>query len=340
MDELARRDLKNGLRVSLVVPAHNEATNVDAFYSRVRGAVETLDVELEVIFVNDGSSDQTLALLIGLREQDARIKIIDLSRNFGKEIALTAGIERAGGDVVIPIDMDLQHPPEVIPEMVNAWVAGADVVFATRVDRNSESFTRRLSAKLFYRVLGFVGELPNHDKIGDFCLLDRKVVDVLKNLPEHNRFMKGLFAWAGYQQAFVPYQQESRRLGVTSWNYWRLWNLAVEGITSFSTWPLRVWTYIGFVLAALSLTYAVYTVIRTLIYGIVTPGFASIMVAVLFIGGIQLISLGVIGEYIGRIFSEVKGRPLYLVRNLYGLEPVQPGESATGPVSNQKSKSA
>jgi glycosyltransferase involved in cell wall biosynthesis len=244
MDEHSPRNLKGRLRMSLVVPAHDEAKNVDAFYARVLTAAETFDADLEFIFVNDGSKDQTLALLIQLREQDPRVKIIDLSRNFGKEVALTAGIERATGDVVIPIDGDLQHPPEIIANMINAWAEGADVVFATRVDRKSESFTRRLSARIFYRILGLVGELPNHDKIGDFCLLDRRVVDVLKNLPEHNRFMKGLFAWAGYKQAFVPYEQESRQSGVTSWNYWRLWNLAVEGITSFSTLPLRVWTSI------------------------------------------------------------------------------------------------
>jgi glycosyltransferase involved in cell wall biosynthesis len=306
--------------MSLVVPAHDEATNVEAFYGRVLSAIEALDIDFEIIFVNDGSQDQTLPLLIQIREQDSRVKIIDLSRNFGKEIALTAGLEHATGDVVVPTDADLQHPPEIIPKMVDAWKDGADVVFATRVDRTSESFMKRLSAKIFYRVLGLVGEVPNHDRIGDFCLLDRRVVDVLKKLPEHNRFMKGLFAWTGYRQAFVPYEQESRKLGVTSWNYWRLWNLALEGITSFSTFPLRVWTYIGFVLAFLSLIYAAYTVAQTLIYGVITPGFASIMVAILFIGGIQLISLGVIGEYIGRIFSEVKGRPLYLVRDLYGFE--------------------
>jgi glycosyltransferase involved in cell wall biosynthesis len=315
----SQRDSTERLRVSLVAPVHNESTNVEAFCARALSALEGMGADVELIFVNDGSKDQTLPLLIQLREQDSRIKIIDLSRNFGKEIALTAGIEYACGDVVIPTDADLQHPPEIIPDLIAAWREGADVVFATRVDRQSESFTKRLSAKLFYRVLGMVGEVPNHDRIGDFCLLDRRVVDVLKKFPEHNRFMKGLFAWTGYQQAFVPYEQESRRLGVTSWSYWRLWNLALEGITSFSTFPLRVWTYIGFVLAFLSLIYAAYTVARTLILGIVTPGFASILVAVLFIGGIQLISLGVIGEYIGRIFAEVKDRPLYLVRDLYGL---------------------
>ena len=312
--------------MSLVVPAHDEARNVEAFYGRVLSAIEALDIDFEIIFVNDGSKDQTLPLLIQIREQDPRVKIIDLSRNFGKEVALTAGLEHATGDVVVPTDADLQHPPEVIPKMLEAWQEGADVVFATRVDRASESVMKRLSAKMFYRVLGLVGEVPNHDKIGDFCLLDRRVVDVLKRLPEHNRFMKGLFAWTGYRQAFVPFEQESRRLGVTSWNYWRLWNLALEGITSFSTFPLRVWTYIGFVLAFLSLIYAAYLVAQTIIFGVTTPGFASIMVAVLFIGGIQLISLGVIGEYIGRIFSEVKGRPLYLVRDLYGLESRQSEE--------------
>lgn len=320
MEDASPRKMNGPLRMSLVVPAHDEAANVEAFYRRVLSSMESLDTDLEIIFVNDGSKDETLPILVRLRESDPRVKIIDLSRNFGKEIALTAGVEHASGDVVISTDADLQHPPEVIPKLVDAWRAGADVVFATRTDRHSEGLLRRLSAKLFYRILGLVGEVPNHDRIGDFCLLDRRVVNVLKQLPEHNRFMKGLFAWAGYQQAFVPYEQESRQRGVTSWSFWRLWNLALEGITSFSTFPLRVWTYVGFILAFLSLVYAAYTVLMTLIYGIVTPGFPSIFVAVLFIGGIQLISLGVIGEYVGRIFSEVKGRPLYLVRDLYGFE--------------------
>lgn len=320
MEESSQRRSNVPLRMSLVVPVHDEAANVDAFYARVQSSLESLGTDPEILFVNDGSTDHTLALLVQLRERDSKVRIVDLSRNFGKEIALTAGLEHAGGDVVITMDVDLQHPPELIPQLVEAWRAGADVVFAARSNRKSEGFFKRLSAKLFYRVLGIVGEVPNHDRIGDFCLLDRRVVDTLNHLPEHNRFMKGLFAWAGYQHAFVPYEQESRRLGVTNWNYWRLWNLAMEGITSFSTFPLRVWTYIGFTLAFLSLIYAVYTVVQTLIYGVITPGYATILVAVLFIGGIQLISLGVIGEYIGRIFSEVKGRPLYLVRNLYGLD--------------------
>ena len=340
MDKSSRRKLKSRLRLSLVVPARNEAANIEIFYRRVLASIEALDVDLEIIFVNDGSTDHTLPLLIQLRGQDARVKIIDLSRNFGKEIALTAGIEHATGDVVVPADADLQHPPEIIPNLVEAWYAGADVVFATRTNRRSESLMKRLSARLFYRILGLVGEVPNHDKIGDYCLLDRRVADVLKKLPEHNRFMKGLFAWAGYQQAFVPYEQGSRSSGVTSWNFWRLWNLALEGITSFSTFPLRVWTYIGFILAFLSLMYAVYLVALTSIYGVTTPGFASIMVAVLFIGGIQLISLGVIGEYIGRIFSEVKGRPLYLVRSLHGLESDRSDDGADKHLSDRVSKTA
>jgi glycosyltransferase involved in cell wall biosynthesis len=312
--------MKGPLRMSLVVPAYNEAANVEEFCSRVVSSIESLEADFEIIFVNDGSKDDTLPILIRLRESDPRIKIIDFSRNFGKEIALTAGLEHASGAIVIPTDADLQHPPEVIPQLVDAWRAGADVVFATRTDRKSERWSKRLFARLFYRVLGLVGEVPNHDRIGDFCLLDRRVVNVLRQLPEHNRFMKGLFAWAGYQQAFVPYEQVSRKKGATSWSFWQLWNLAMEGITSFSTLPLRVWTYVGFILAFLSLVYAGYIALRALIFGVITPGFPSIFVAVLFIGGIQLISLGVIGEYVGRIFSEVKGRPLYLVRDLYGLE--------------------
>jgi len=333
-----QRSVKDRLRISLVVPVYNEADNIEAFFARAVASLETLQANWEIVFVNDGSKDQTLMLLLQLREQDSRVRIVDLSRNFGKEIALTAGLMHASGEVVVSTDADLQHPPELIPEMVEAWRSGADVVFATRVNRRSGGWLTRLSAKLFYRVLGMVGEVPNHDKIGDFCLLDRRVVDVLNQLPEHNRFMKGLFAWAGYEHAFVPYEQETRRLGVTNWNYWHLWNLAMEGITSFSTFPLRVWTYVGFVLAFLSIVYALYTVAQTIIYGVITPGYSSIIVAVLFIGGVQLISLGVIGEYIGRIFSEVKARPLYLVRGLYGLDaevsPNQPRKTASGPQSD------
>jgi glycosyltransferase involved in cell wall biosynthesis len=299
---------------------YNEESNIDFFFERVESVLKTLNTSYEIICVNDGSRDNTIQSLIKHHQRNYCIKVINLSRNFGKEIALTAGIDHTSGDAVIPIDADLQDPPELIEELINKWQEGYDVVYATRRSRQGESWLKRFTANTFYRIIGKMSHIPIPPNTGDFRLMDRRVVEALKKMPERTRFMKGLFAWVGFKQTCILFDREARFQGKTSWNYWKLWNFALDGIISFTLIPLKVWSYIGLVISLISLLYASFLVIRTLIFGIDVPGYASIMVAVLFLGGIQLISLGVIGEYIGRIYEEVKERPLYLVKEYYGFE--------------------
>ncbi|GBD39761.1 putative glycosyltransferase [bacterium HR37] len=316
-------------KISLVVPMYNEAENVSPFYESVSRVLNDIGLPWEMICVNDGSRDNTLTYLIALHQRDPRVKVVDFSRNFGKEVALSAGIDYATGDAVVTIDADLQHPPDVIKELISKWYDGCDIVFAVRRTRKVEGLFKRITTRIFYRVLGWLANIPNHDKIGDFCLLDKRVLEVLRKLPEHNRFMKGLFAWVGFKQDFVVYDLNTRKRGATKWSYWRLWNFALEGITSFSTIPLRMWTYIGFAIALVSFLYAAFIIVHTLVLGIDVPGYASLIVSILFMGGIQLISLGIIGEYIGRIYNEVKERPLYIVREAYGFDtPKEMGVTA------------
>lgn len=314
---------------------HNEEGNLQPFFDRVSKTLSDMSVLWEVIFVNDGSSDNSLAEAVRLHEKHDEVRVVDLSRNFGKEIALSAGLDFAVGDLVIEIDADLEHPPEAIVDMVDKWRDGYQIVFATRKSRAAEAPLKRISARLYYRIFGWLSKIENHDKLGDFCLLDRCVVDKLKRFPEHNRFMKGLVAWTGFKQGFVSYELGTRTAGETKWNYWRLWNFALEGITSFSTIPLKLWTYIGLFVAALAFLYTGIIVVRTIIFGIDVPGYASLLTVVLFLGGIQLISLGVLGEYIGRIYTEVKDRPLYLVQGAYGFEEAS-SASENAPVYLQK----
>ncbi|MBI5406278.1 MAG: glycosyltransferase family 2 protein [Nitrospirae bacterium] len=318
-------------KISLVVPIYNEAENITPFYERASKVLDGLTPQWEIICVNDGSQDGSMALLVSLHQKDPRIKVVDLSRNFGKEIALSAGIDYVSGDILITMDADLQHPPEVITEMIKKWHEGCEIVFAFRRSRKAEGWVKRHTSKVFYWLLGWLTDIPSHNRIGDFCLLDRRVVEALKQFQEHNRFMKGLFAWVGFKQDFVMYDMHVRNSGTTKWSYWRLWNFAIEGITSFSSVPLRVWTYVGCCIALISLIYATVLVIQTIALGIDVPGYASLMVGILFIGGIQLISLGIIGEYIGRIYREVKSRPLYLVKRLYGLNTARSKETVTSP---------
>ena len=306
--------------LSLVVPMYNEEDNVGEFYARVKAVLEQLGETWEIVCVNDGSRDATLAQLVALNRADARVKVINLSRNFGKEIALTAGIDHACGQAVIPIDADLQDPPELIAELVAKWREGNDVVNATRRSRQGESWLKRITAGAFYRVLENMADISIPRNTGDFRLLARPVVDALKRMPERTRFMKGLFAWVGFKQATVLYDRHPRYAGQTKWNYWRLWNFAIDGIVSFSTVPLKVWSYFGLGVAALAFLYALFLAVRTMLYGIDVPGYASLMVVVLFLGGIQLITLGVLGEYLGRIYDETKRRPLYIVRDYFGIE--------------------
>jgi polyisoprenyl-phosphate glycosyltransferase len=310
--------------LSIIVPVKDEEEAIAPFIARVGAVLDRLDDPAakawEILFVDDGSSDATLPAIIAANQADPRIRAISFSRNFGKEPALSAGLDFAQGAAVIPIDVDLQDPPEVIGDMIKAWRAGHEVVYGVRRNRASDSLPKRLTADLYYRAHNRL----SHDKIpehaGDFRLLDRKVVDVIKAMPERNRFMKGLFAWSGFKQTAVEYDRVERSVGTTKFRYWKLWTLALDGITSASTAPLRIWSYIGVIVALLSFLYALYIIIITIITGIDAPGYASLMTAVLFFGGLQLISLGVLGEYVGRILVETKQRPLYVVRETFGID--------------------
>jgi polyisoprenyl-phosphate glycosyltransferase len=303
--------------ISLVVPFYNEGGGVDLFFARVLPILRALKESFEIVCVDDGSKDDTLACLMRYAGQDSSIRVLELSRNFGKEPALTAGIDHANGLVVVPMDADLQDPPELIASMLKAWREGADVVVARRVDRSTDSYLKRVTAKLFYRLHNRVSDTKIPDNVGDFRLMSRPVVDALKQLPERQRFMKGLFAWVGFRTTVVDYVRENRSFGKTKFSGWKLWNFALEGFTSFSTAPLRIWTYVGIIGTLLTLGLALFIVVRTLIHGVDVPGYASLLVSVLFLGSLQLLSIGLLGEYIGRIYLEAKQRPNYIVRKIY-----------------------
>jgi len=308
-------------KISIIVPFYNEGESVEYFYTAISAILDqVLEHNFEVICIDDGSRDDTLNKLIALTERDARFHIVELSRNFGKEAALTAGLDMASGDAVIPIDADLQDPPELIPEMIKAWLKGAEVVLARRVDRSSDSFFKRKTAEFFYRFHNRLSTIKIPENVGDFRLMDRIAVDAIKQLPEQHRFMKGIFAWVGFKTVTVDYTRSPRAAGTTKFSGWKLWNFALEGITSFSAAPLKFWSYIGGFGALVTIAYALFIVTRTLIYGVDIPGYASLLVAVLFFGSLQLISVGMLGEYIGRIYMETKHRPLYLIRKHYGVK--------------------
>jgi glycosyltransferase involved in cell wall biosynthesis len=299
--------------LSVVVPAYNEEDVLPEFHKRLTDILATLPFSCEILYVNDGSSDTTLDVMKGFR--DPRVAVIDLSRNFGKEIALTAGLDHARGEAIVVIDADLQDPPELIPELVARWRDGYDVVYARRTARDGESFLKKSSAKLFYRFIQGVSRVRIPEDTGDFRLLSRRAVEALKQLRETHRFMKGLFAWIGYPQIAVNYRRDPRFAGKSKWNYWQLWNFALEGITSFTINPLKIATYLGLMTAVGSFTFALFVIYKTLVYGDPVQGYPSLMVVVLFLGGVQLISLGVIGEYLGRMFNETKQRPLYFINS-------------------------
>jgi len=307
--------------LSLIAPVKDEEEAIAPFIARVSPILDGLfaDGAWEILFVDDGSEDSTLAAILKAHAADPRVRAVSLSRNFGKEAALTAGLDYAGGQAVIPIDVDLQDPPEVIGAMLAKWRDGYEVVYGVRTNRQSDSLPKRLTADLYYRAHNYLSsdKIPEH--AGDFRLLDRSVVEIIKAMPERNRFMKGLFAWSGFKQAAVEYERAPRAVGRTKFRYWKLWTLALDGITSASTMPLRIWSYIGVVIASLTLLYAVYVVVKTILFGSDVAGYPSLMVAILFFGALQLISLGVLGEYVGRILIETKRRPLYVVRKKIGL---------------------
>lgn len=307
--------------LSLVVPVFNEAETVGLFLDRLDEVFkDEASIRIDIVFVNDGSTDETLVVLLERQDRDKRIRIIDLSRNFGKEAALTAGLQAAIGRVIVPIDVDLQDPPELLPEMIVYWRTGYDVVLGRRMDRASDHWAKRVTANWFYRIHNWVATPLIPENVGDFRLMDRSVVDALNNLPESRRFMKGLFAWVGFRTISVDYNRPQRIAGSSKFNGWRLWNFALEGLTSFSTGPLRVWTYLGGLMAFLSFIYGFFIALRVLIHGVDMPGFASVFVAVTFLGGLQLVGIGVIGEYLGRTCIESKRRPVFLVRRIYQSE--------------------
>ncbi|GHT90608.1 glycosyl transferase [Alphaproteobacteria bacterium] len=302
--------------LSLIVPFYNEAESVDVFFGKIMSVLKNVDRSFEIICINDGSTDDTLAKLMKQKRRIPQIRIVDFSRNFGKDAAMTAGLDFAFGECVIPIDSDLQDPPELIIEMLEKWKQGFDVVLAKRIDRSEDSFFKRTTARLFYKTCNLLSDIDLPEDVGDFRLLDRKVVDAIKQCPERKRFMKGLFAFVGFKTAFVEYKRPAREVGASKWSYWKLWNYAIDGITSFSTFPLKIWTYIGIFITLASFAGGMWILLRTLLYGIDWPGYASLMIVMLFLGGTQMISLGLIGEYVGRIYMESKQRPIYIVKDI------------------------
>jgi polyisoprenyl-phosphate glycosyltransferase len=314
---------QDNLLVSIVTPFYNESEGVESFFVTLTRTLDLVpQVKFEFIFVDDGSRDKTLDKLIFLSQIDSRIIVIELSRNFGKEAALSAGLDYASGDAVIPIDSDLQDPPELIPALIETWLQGYDVVLAKRTDRSSDSLLKRSTAKMFYWVHNLLSGIKIPENVGDFRIMDRIVIDALKEFPERQRFMKGLFAWSGFRTTSIDFTREKRAEGFTKYSIWKLWNLALEGITSFSTAPLKVWTYLGISGSLFAFLYGAFLLMRTLLYGRDVPGYTSLIVVILFLGSLQLISIGTLGEYIGRIYIESKQRPKYIIRNTYGENDV------------------
>ena len=311
---------KQSFTISLVVPVYNEEESIDTFIETIDKELAPLRDQLEIVFVNDGSRDKTREVVEKAIERDSRVTLINLARNFGKEAAMTAGLAHARGDAIVPMDVDLQDPPALVLEFVRMWQEeGYDTVYGVRTDRNADTPMKRLTAGGFYRFFNAVStttKIP--ENAGDFRLMDRRVVEAINQLPERNRFMKGLFAWAGFRSIGVPYARPERAAGTTKFNYWKLWNFALDGLFSFSSWPLRVWSYIGAAVAGISFLYMMVIILKVIFIGVDSPGYASLMCVILFLGGMQLLSIGIMGEYIGRMFLEVKQRPVFLIEGVYG----------------------
>lgn len=302
--------------LSIVAPAYNEEAGLDEFYSRLISSVKGLEIDLEIIYVNDGSEDSTLEVMSKQHSNNSQITVIDLSRNFGKEIALTAGLDHASGDAVVVIDTDLQDPPELIPKLVELWFEGHDVVNARRIKRKGEGWFKKFTSFIYYRFLYKLSDIKIPKDTGDFRLLNRDALDALLKLREKHRYMKGLFAWVGYSQTEITYERDERYAGNTKWSFWDLLNLAFEGLTSFSVLPLRLASIAGFLAAFAALSFGVIIIFKKMFFGDPVVGYPSLIVLVTFIGGIQLLALGVIGEYLGRVFNETKNRPLYLIKGI------------------------
>lgn len=305
--------------ISIIVPMYNEEANLETLFAELHKNTSGLDVEYEIVCVDDGSKDGTRAALLAKAAEDARVRVVLLSRNFGKEAAMTAALDYARGDAVIPIDADLQDPPELIAQMVAKWREGFDVVYAKRTSRDADTPLKRNTAGLFYKVFNALSEMPIPENVGDFRLMDRRVVEAIKQLPEKDRFMKGLFCWPGFHSATIEFERQERQEGESKFNYWKLWNFALNGITSFSSLPVRMGVYLGLIVSLVAFVFGVVVVVKTLVTGVDVPGYASLMVVILFLGGVQLFFLGLLGEYIGRIYKEVKNRPIYMVEKTVGF---------------------
>jgi len=304
------------ITLSVIIPAYNEEEVISEFHKRLIVTLDKTDVnQSEIIYINDGSTDQTLSKLKSFIEDDDRVQVIDLSRNFGKEAAMTAGLDAVRGDAVIVIDADLQDPPELIPQMITEWRKGFDVVLMRRSSRRGESWMKKNTSRAFYRIIRKVSQVYIPENVGDFRLMSRRAIIALRQLTERTRFMKGLFAWVGYPTTEITYHRDQRYSGVTKWNYWKLWNFALEGFTSFTIAPLKIASYVGGFTALFSLGYGLIVLIKALIWGDPVPGYPSLMLAILFLGGLQLLAIGVVGEYLGRMFLETKQRPIYLINN-------------------------
>jgi polyisoprenyl-phosphate glycosyltransferase len=307
-------------RLSIVVPVLNEEDAIELFLQRVIPILAGVEeLTHEIIFVDDGSTDRTCRVVEAAHLKDSSVCLLRLTRNFGKEAALTAGLEAASGDAVVPMDVDLQDPPELLVDFVRLWREGYDVIYGQRVDRGSDTAAKSGSAGMFYTLFNRLSSLQIQPNVGDFRLLSRPALDATLQLRERNRFMKGIFAWVGFRSIGVPYTRPVRSVGTSKFNYWKLWNFALDGLTSFSTVPLRLWTYIGGAVAVISVLYTLTIILQTLFYGRSVPGYASLMAVVLMLGAVQLISLGIIGEYLGRLYIESKQRPIYLVREQLGI---------------------
>jgi polyisoprenyl-phosphate glycosyltransferase len=317
--------------ISIVAPAYNEERNLAEFLAAIVPVLEGLNEPFEIVFVNDGSRDNTLGMLAAAASQDARIKVIGLARNFGKDIALSAGLAHASGQAIIPIDCDLQHPVELIPEFVRTWREGYDMVLGVRSKRDEEGLLRRTASRTYYRIMRMMTSVEIPPNAGDYRLIDRKILDVINQMPERHRFMKGIFAWPGFKVASIEFQANVRANETrSSWSFFKLWRFALDGLFSFSTAPLKIWTYVGLLSALGAFIYLTWTVVQKLVFGIDVPGYASLLILLLFFNGLTMISNGIQGEYIARIFEEVKGRPLYVVGHRFGFDqPAASSESAS-----------
>jgi glycosyltransferase involved in cell wall biosynthesis len=309
--------MKQNELLSIIIPFYNEQEVISECQQRISSAVEAIDMQVELLYINDGSKDDSLNILIALMQQDKRIKIIDLSRNFGKENAMTAGLDKAKGDAVIIIDADLQDPPELIAEMVKTWRTGFDIVYAKRTMRKGESLVKKVTARLFYKLINKISDHEIPENVGDFRLMSRQAIDALNQVRERKRFMKGLFSWIGFPQTAIEYSRDPRLAGKTNWNYRKLIKFAIEGISSFTQKPLHLATYMGFITALGAFILGLFYIIKTLMFGETIQGFPTLITMILFFSGVQLLSIGILGEYIGHMFIESKQRPLYFIKKTY-----------------------